>query len=1273
MTMANARLSRDLTGIGAHYDVIVVGSGYGASVMASRLARAGRRVCVLERGREIRPGQYPATLATASGEMQVDTSGGKLGSADGLFNLHINPDMLALVGCGLGGTSLINANVGLAMEPRLMEREHWPLAIRGKAADFGTYYDRARQMLAVTPYPETSPPLNKIRALEQSAKMLGKTFSRPPIAVNFEAQVNPQGVTQPACNNCGDCCSGCNVGAKNTLLMNYLPDAVNHGAEIFTRAHVSHVLQDGARWTVHYAPYGEDAPGNAGTVTADIVVVGAGALGSTEIMLRSRANGLSLSDRLGEAFSGNGDILAFGYDSYWQTTLAADGSPVGTAVNAIGVGRNTVRPDQYPGPCIAGVIDMRDAANPDDGLVIEEGVIPGAMAAAMPAAFFFGDAMTTNFMSFGIDEVKPRLLDAQALGTALQEAPTTLGAWAYKGPMSRTQTYLVMSVDSAAGKLVLDGDRVAIDWPGAGAAANVARCNDLVREASEAVKGQFLPNPLWTAPLGKKLITVHPVGGCGMGDAAETGVVDHKCRVFAGTRGDAVHAGLYVCDGSVMPGGVGVNPLLTISAVAERAAELMCADRGWTIDWARAVAKPLPKDTPPPADPSDPVEHGLIADAEGFLKKIVGHLEDGAIEVAEAALKALIAHDPDLLSPGFAFTETMSGHVSLYDVTHPGPKAQRVSDDYSVATAWGRAKGTSMRFRLTIATDSLNHMTTDAKHPGTITGTVTCDALGAEPMPVRNGSFSLLAVDETTAERWIMRYDMVLDRPAGPCRFRGYKILKERPGSDVWTDVTTLFVTVHDGDDGTGPLLAQGILTLGLDDLMWQSSSVTLTPPGNLLDDIIRRFPHAGTALSIVYLGKFAGFFALTLFRAYGGVLADLENFPASDAAAPTRPRRVLRLPASGTTTLDVGNGFRNRLTRYRGGTKGPVIIAPGFSIRASSFALDTIETSFAEALVAAGYDTWLFDYRASPDSGTAGTPDFTVDDIANHDWPAAIAEVRRATGAADVQVVAHCVASVALLMALASGQKGVRSAVSSQFTLHPVTDWLNYLKADLGAVEILSGLSQLHGAFDFTPGSSVEDKTLDFAAWNIPVPDGQACKNPACKRIFTVYGPSYNHARLNHWTHVTVAEQFGAVSIKPFEQLQTFVRVGHAVAADGRDCYVTLDGARNLQLPISFMSGTHSQIFYPETAQRTRQWLAQVNDPALYRHQMFAGYAHTDLFIGSEAATDFFPWIIAELDRFNPVDDEFPGFADRFKTANDADHADGRFDVSGPGRIGYR
>ena len=99
-------ISKPLTQIKAEYTVVVVGSGYGAGVAASRMARAGQSVCVLERGREILPGQYPNDLGSAQGQMQADTSRGRLGSPYGLFNVHVNPDMMAVVGCGLGGTSL---------------------------------------------------------------------------------------------------------------------------------------------------------------------------------------------------------------------------------------------------------------------------------------------------------------------------------------------------------------------------------------------------------------------------------------------------------------------------------------------------------------------------------------------------------------------------------------------------------------------------------------------------------------------------------------------------------------------------------------------------------------------------------------------------------------------------------------------------------------------------------------------------------------------------------------------------------------------------------------------------------------------------------------------------------------------------------------------------------------------------------------------------------------------------------------------------------------
>src|SRR5579859_3011057 len=110
---AMARLSSPPEQIKGHYGVVVVGSGYGGGIAASRLARAGRRVCVLERGREIQPGEYPRKLEETVPEFQVDTELGTVGSRTALFDLHVNADINVMVGCGLGGTSLINANVGL--------------------------------------------------------------------------------------------------------------------------------------------------------------------------------------------------------------------------------------------------------------------------------------------------------------------------------------------------------------------------------------------------------------------------------------------------------------------------------------------------------------------------------------------------------------------------------------------------------------------------------------------------------------------------------------------------------------------------------------------------------------------------------------------------------------------------------------------------------------------------------------------------------------------------------------------------------------------------------------------------------------------------------------------------------------------------------------------------------------------------------------------------------------------------------------------------------
>ncbi|GGA01474.1 cholesterol oxidase [Blastomonas marina] len=1241
-----ARLSRHIDHAQDAYEIVVIGSGYGAGVAASRLARAGREVCLVERGREIRPGEYPEKLGDAQDAMQANTRRGRLGDPNAMFEMHVNDDLWALVGCGLGGTSLINANVSLEIEPRLLEAGHWPQAFRDDPAMLEPFYDRAREMLGANPYPASRAEPNKLAALREAAEKLQQKHYRTPINVNFADKTNRFGVPQPACNDCGNCVSGCNVGAKNTTLMNYLPDAANHGAQIFTEARVDWVERDGETWIVHLE--------NGRSISAQHVVLGAGTLGSTEILLRSKARGLKLSDRLGTGFSGNGDVLGYSYDSYWKTSKDDDGNVTSAPVNAIGHASDAVPDQGAPGPCITGVIDMRDCADVGRGLVVEEGVVPSIIAPLLAPAFFFCEANGGNFARFGIDEIKPRLMDAKDMGLSFQSDPGAIGEWAYKGPVSRLQTFLVMSVEEGRGTLELDNDRLKIDWPKVGEDPSIVHDNNVLAQVAGAMSGQFFPNPLWTDPLGKKLVTVHPVGGCGMGDDAAHGVIDHACRVFTG-EGDSTYRGLYVCDGAAMSGPVGVNPLLTITAVAERAMELMAQREGWQIDWTMGEEAPLPAleaEAPQPeADKPHPkhfaqvhqriahlVDESVLAKVAHAVAGIEHAASQGALDEAKRAVKKLVIEYPDLMSPQFGFTERMAGFVSAEGLGNPCCPGERISDDFAAGAAWGESEGTSCAFELTVHTDDLNALVSRPEHQGVLTGEVACDLVSPAPMKVRDGRFNLLTVDPDCPERWLMSYVMVLEREGGePVHFHGFKTLQQRRGSDPWTDLTTLFLTISEGEDGNGAVLAKGILKLELTDLMWQAKSFALPCQDNLAGHLIDRVPAAKDAIAEYFLAKFAALFGLSSFQAYGGMLATLNDFPAKQAE--DLRHRTLDAPASERHVVPTADGWNVALTRYQGGAKGPVLLAPGFSVKASSFATDTVARNLVEELCAADYDVWLFDYRASADSGNPLDPPkpFTIDDIAQHDWPAAVDFVRARTGAESVQAMAHCVGSMSLLMALAAGHvSGIRSVVSSQLTLHPVTDWMNYLKADIGTAKLMGQVAQLGGHIGFAPTGTELDYEIDAVAYNLPVPEGQECKNPACRRVFGIFGPSYDHAQLGHATHVAIASMFSDISLKPFDQLSAIMHEGKVVDAAGKDVYLGTENVHRMALPITFLSGANNQIFYPEGAQRTRAWLAAHNDPALYEQIVIPDYAHMDLFIGRDAARDVAPIIVGELDRFN-------------------------------------
>jgi cholesterol oxidase len=157
---------------------------------------------------------------------------------------------------------------------------------------------------------------------------------------------------------------------------------------------------------------------------------------------------------------------------------------------------------------------------------------------------------------------------------------------AYSGALTRSQCFYVVGHDDAKGELKLDGNRMRLFWPGVGEQPVFSRAGELLTKLFDKMGADYMQNPVRDTILGGKLITVHPLGGCRMGDTVDKGVVDHQCRVFdpSGDKHDEVHEGLYVVDGSIVPTSLGANPLLTIAALAERAMVLLAGERGLELD-----------------------------------------------------------------------------------------------------------------------------------------------------------------------------------------------------------------------------------------------------------------------------------------------------------------------------------------------------------------------------------------------------------------------------------------------------------------------------------------------------------------------------------------------------------------------------------------------------------------------------------------------------------------------------------------------------------------
>lgn len=523
------------------YDVIVIGSGFGGSVSACRLAEKGKKVLILERGRRWDKNSYPRE--PGDGWIWND-------AAPHLFNGWVDigyfGDMSVARGAGVGGGSLIYASVSIEAKPQVFE-DGWPKEVSYEVLK--PYYDRVGEMLNVQKIP-SSQYTERFHIMKEGAEGLGfgDRFHAVDLAVNFDPNwnydqqdpfneeksqwfTNPQGQQQGTCVHCGNCDIGCPVYAKNTLDLNYIPLAEKNGAEVRPLHRVEYIEPIEAGYRIHYDRL-EDCEKQRGTLTASRVILAAGSMGSTEILLRSKKQYKTLpkiSERLGYGWSSNGDFVT----PAWQT----DG--------------RKANPTQ--GPTISSAIDLLDGKYQGAQIFIEDGGFPDVLG---------------NYMEEKTKWWRP--FYKRRMGMLLFGLRKMIRK---RNPVDEMMVWFGQAVDAADGQLYLGRTwyapwrkRVKVKWNVRRSLKTMKAMESLHRELAGATGGKPLVPFTWT--LWKDLITPHPLGGCAMADNKSTGVVDHKGEVFD-------YPELYVLDGATIPRAIGLNPSRTIAALAERAVELM--------------------------------------------------------------------------------------------------------------------------------------------------------------------------------------------------------------------------------------------------------------------------------------------------------------------------------------------------------------------------------------------------------------------------------------------------------------------------------------------------------------------------------------------------------------------------------------------------------------------------------------------------------------------------------------------------------------------------
>ena len=508
------------------FDFVIVGSGFGGSVSAMRLSQKGYKVAVVEAGKRWRAPDFPKTNWNAWKYLWAPRLG-----CFGIQNITLLKGVMVLHGSGVGGGSLVYANTLMRPQASVFDDPAWSRAVAWEA-ELSPHFETARRMLGVT---ENRALMEGERTLQRVSERMGSadTFHATEVGVYFgkpnvtvpDPYFEGAGPERTGCNLCGGCMVGCRFGAKNTLDKNYLYFAEQWGAVVFPELKVTRVVPSEGEYQIETERSTSRFNRAGPRLRAKRVILAAGVLGTVELLLKNRDQHGTLpavSARLGDFVRTNGESLlgATSFDAHRELSR-------GIAIGA--------------------------AFHPNSLTKIEAVRYPSGSGAMR----LLGVPLTPNGSAF----TRP----LKMLARMLTQLPRILKLWRVRDWARSTVILLVMqSVDqhlklrlgrSLFGRRLKDmaSDQPVPSYlPIAQQAAEIL-ADELQGEAQNVISEVLLRTPA----------TAHILGGCCIGKDAASGVIDERHQVFG-------YPGLYVCDGSVVPGNLAVNPSLTISALAER-------------------------------------------------------------------------------------------------------------------------------------------------------------------------------------------------------------------------------------------------------------------------------------------------------------------------------------------------------------------------------------------------------------------------------------------------------------------------------------------------------------------------------------------------------------------------------------------------------------------------------------------------------------------------------------------------------------------------------